>query len=1078
MRLENEFESLPGKKSLQLIQQRQFLIDKLKKQQELNQQELNQITKPNVENEIIDNEPPVDCNLDTLMIELYQLQQDYLKSNHHQQPHIFKQIQDLKTEIQKLSLPTIEPKVEIDLELELKNLKLNHEIMMLKMDFERERLISQFELQELKSEMMAVQQIPSTPSLDYQQVNWKSMKSTSYDVYSGFFIEWGYLSGVVLSNGSQIQLTYTIFEGNKSYKLLQTHTFQNDFNHHNISLNKKDFFSNIPLKKSIRCVVDLRMNLKNHLIPIGWSTFDLFRGEDLDIGSWKIDIFPHPINFDFHISDVMKSVKPLAGYCLYIRIYNFIQESLIQPLPIKAEESLKEFQSKKILPQVDERGHRASIPEDMKFSKNGQDSDDDDQPFSKKSKKNSNQDTNRIRIMPVVESNTESETAPPDLPKGKKFGIGFQLNDIENYTGVGRLLVRFLIRDAGDIKTECFTTAPSEPSVTAGTVGWEFGLFQELSVVGLPDREGEFEFMEKEDPSTVIGRLRIQVFKFHFSEPFDINDGNQFLPIEMVNPALGSPTINFRIYKPKFGHPNIKKFTPKLITPPISKEAWIANTYILPPIEQRELYKAVQSISVQIDYARFLPDNVTITKITGKIFSPKSKTWIKGYDFSSTLDLDCTVFNPHLTDILEIPISALTDISCMLVFRLYTLDFNLDLRTIGSTFIHLFVDDNTGLVPDKKSLDPYFPNIGNFQIPVYSDRLSKERLLSLETVNELPRVSCTTLLIRIFDSSTENTALSYEHGIYQMADASLPTTSEKHLYPFVLNERKSFTVRNRLLSLGNIPKVVTHTDETLMTWISKQLTLNPNFTPSLIDLSYIAKYEPQYGFKIAVEKGQNLPLKGFTIFVVSFSTNPFETESNKKTVKYVDDFIYSKDLDVSSQYRKPTWKDGYHWYRSRPFDKNLLTIIELFAVIPQDENNFTVQSQGWSILPVFTPNKFVKMGRFQLPLFEGNPNKEVFSYWNDGEAGIDEVIADGAVTLSKRYSSIIVRLCDGRRGDELNDSTTEFNLDYLGSYSAKFKGSSYSTGITSLKPRKMSMEEFRDAVYNAFVEVTNLTYVP
>ncbi len=56
----------------------------------------------------------------------------------------------------------------------------------------------------------------------------------------------------------------------------------------------------------------------------------------------------------------------------------------------------------------------------------------------------------------------------------------------------------------------------------------------------------------------VLGRLSFDMFKYHLSEAFDINDGKFSIQCETGKDHL-RPILEFRIFKPKFGQPQIEK---------------------------------------------------------------------------------------------------------------------------------------------------------------------------------------------------------------------------------------------------------------------------------------------------------------------------------------------------------------------------------------------------------------------------------------------------------------------------------------------------------------------------------------
>lgn len=257
--------------------------------------------------------------------------------------------------------------------------------------------------------------------------------------------------------------------------------------------------------------------------------------------------------------------------------------------------------------------------------------------------------------------------------------------------------------------------------------------------------------------------------------------------------------------------------------------------------------------------------------------------------------------------------------------------------------------------------------------------------------------------------------------MYHTTAENLPEEYETNLYHFVFGERKSYSVRDRLLSMGNFPKTATHSEQGLLARTKLQLDLNAKTIPSLLDLSFIASYDPFYGFKLSIDKATNLNSRGFPICVVSFTPNYYDPDLELPKIKFPDDIVYLKQI-LNSEMRHPAWEDGFRWYRHRVFDPTMLAVIQIFSISPDEEGNLETQTAGWTICPIFHPNKYVRHGLFQLPIFEASPTPEAIEYWKNGYTSLDDAIEDKAITVSRKYPSLFVRLCDGRREGELNQN--------------------------------------------------------
>jgi len=98
--------------------------------------------------------------------------------------------------------------------------------------------------------------------------------------------------------------------------------------------------------------------------------------------------------------------------------------------------------------------------------------------------------------------------------------------------------------------------------------------------------------------------------------------------------------------------------------------------------------------------------------------------------------------------------------------------------------------------------------------------------------------------------------------------------------------------------------------------------------------------------------------------------------------------------------------------------------------------------------------------------------------WKEGEYELEDAVHSKAVKFTSRYASIFVRLCDGRRGGELDPRETKVNHEFLGAYRPKFREGKYGSPISTLKGRKQTLEDFDRQMQSAFVETTGLPYIP
>jgi len=82
----------------------------------------------------------------------------------------------------------------------------------------------------------------------------------------------------------------------------------------------------------------------------------------------------------------------------------------------------------------------------------------------------------------------------------------------------------------------------------------------------------------------------------------------------------------------------------------------------------------------------------------------------------------------------------------------------------------------------------------------------------------------------------------------------------------------------------------------------------------------------------------------------------------------------------------PQYNEGYFKFKDIPFDKNTHLIIDVRRVIfSQRGTKATVEKLGWTILPIFTQNGFVKSGIYQIPILQGSVPPEFVKELQQGD---------------------------------------------------------------------------------------------
>jgi len=139
---------------------------------------------------------------------------------------------------------------------------------------------------------------------------------------------------------------------------------------------------------------------------------------------------------------------------------------------------------------------------------------------------------------------------------------------------------------------------------------------------------------------------------------------------------------------------------------------------------------------------------------------------------------------------------------------------------------------------------------------------------------------------------------------------------------------------------------------------------------------YFAKYQSPAGFKFSLDGYHNssitdLPLIGL------YGLNP-PGALYAPLIIDPNAILLNSNIDWDSPLASPKYNEGYFTWRDQIFDKYLSVIIDVRSVfISGRKDKIKIEPVGWTIMPVFTPNGYVKSGCYQLPLFKGPVKKEM-----------------------------------------------------------------------------------------------------
>ncbi|XP_075037752.1 coiled-coil domain-containing protein 17 [Mixophyes fleayi] len=483
-----------------------------------------------------------------------------------------------------------------------------------------------------------------------------------------------------------------------------------------------------------------------------------------------------------------------------------------------------------------------------------------------------------------------------------------------------------------------------------------------------------------------------------------------------------------------------------------------------------EPYSSKDLIRLFIHGARFLPDAVTVTLVTGRIFD-KNFDQI-GPDICTRIDLNSDIFQPFYNYAVQINVPNIPPSSTLLL-KVYTIDrFTRDVGLVGWAAVNLFVESGTQKVPRSDAGGVQVSlNEGAHQIRVYHRSPPTDHPFSVESLTSSGcTVPCATLLVCIKkapndrsqhhagDLSTIEQYPEYETGVY-LSDAARPIRGEILLYRAMMN-RSVVQVRDVIpLLAGNSQRLVS--DEQLSDWVQKTFAEKMKVIPHPMRLCCVSQYNVTSGVKVSLDAAHNLPWSGFTFAHICFNP-PAALYYGHPWTKY-DRPVSVDEIDLDSDQKCPVWRDGYKTFTHRIFDQYLTVIFHLHEIMTKEPEGsdpdpkqarpepgaaeespfvFIPGAQAWSALRVFYKS-YCNLGVYQLPLYQGTPSLTVLHTLRSGDCAekLQELEQKEMITRLTG-ASLTVRIADGRRQEELSNCgpqdiiQTYLPADTIDSYTA------------------------------------------
>lgn len=209
--------------------------------------------------------------------------------------------------------------------------------------------------------------------------------------------------------------------------------------------------------------------------------------------------------------------------------------------------------------------------------------------------------------------------------------------------------------------------------------------------------------------------------------------------------------LSLRFYNPLKGEPRIQKFVPKMIFPEFGIDAWVpylpqgkaSNNKVISDTSETIMCDP-SLVTIIIDSARFLPEEVSATKLYATLYSPTLNRR-KEVKFDQQINLSTRAYMPvYATKMSFLKEDVLHD--SFLIVKILTCDkLKLEVMTVGYFHIQL------ALKPEDARDDVEF-RLGAFQVPIMVSEKSRDELLDVENTPRVSRVPCASILYRLIES--------------------------------------------------------------------------------------------------------------------------------------------------------------------------------------------------------------------------------------------------------------------------------------------------------------------------------------
>mmetsp|Transcript_27856 Transcript_27856/g.89800 ORF Transcript_27856/g.89800 Transcript_27856/m.89800 type:complete len:645 (-) Transcript_27856:88-2022(-) len=519
----------------------------------------------------------------------------------------------------------------------------------------------------------------------------------------------------------------------------------------------------------------------------------------------------------------------------------------------------------------------------------------------------------------------------------------------------------------------------------------------------------------------------------------------------------------------------------------------------LPDPEDGDPFTRDDGFDVYVDGARFLPDAVTVPRVNVKALTKDFQ--IVGRETEAVADLDSDAKAQPKFDLrIEYRVEVARPTATLLLRVDSVEEGSSELRVVGYAVLNLFHKPGSRWEQPTTDADGDFRlNEGAFQLPLMQGPPNKRAPLSLSSLDAYHRVPCATVLVRVRraakapDGTVLTTSLvpkaewrsrglmvpapPYGSRAYDSSRAR-PLPGEQLLYGFHARRRRA-TVRQAVAPMAQELQVSAPSgDDACRGWLKDRLATRPR---ALFDYTRVCKYQPAAGFRVAVEGAHNLPRTGYP-FVVYCLSPPAPFYQDPKLTEEVE---FTTLVDWDSPQKSPRFLGPPHSYKEEAFNPHLLLLLHVHTAALK-KTEAVITSVGWTVLPIFVDGAYVANGRWQLPVYAGDPDKSLLEEMQYANAMT--VIAGEAEKGRKSRAkaidgcSVFVRLIDEQLEGCLRMPSGEYDTKYIPRdridryrYDADRVARDSKT-LRKLVPKASDEATFQQTMNRAVAQATDITH--